>query len=238
MRYELPELLGEHRYDGTTQTGGSTHVGFARYQLPIFPIGPIGELRYDGTTETGGFTHVGAPFHFSDTRQARLVIEGTVEPGKARGDGIIRQAAEFDLALFVETSFPTVPFLWTTPAVGSFHFDEIHPWPFRPKMVPLPGPGGHPVNSFSVDVSLSLMVPTIWPSNIDRDSPFDYATDGIIIDVPIVVNITNAYVVFQGPLIVPEPSTGTIAIVVCLFLFGARFRRSSGGHSNSIPLTS
>lgn len=67
IRYELPQLIGEHRFDGNTE-----------YHF-------------------GQIAHVDTPFGFYSVAEARLVVEGSVTAGKAHGDGIIRQALEFAL---------------------------------------------------------------------------------------------------------------------------------------------
>ena len=205
--------------------------GTLRYDLPEL----LGEHSYDGTTYLGGLAHVDTSFGFGTVQQARLVISGSVQPGKARGDGVIREALEFELEPFVQAvaSFRGASVqLPVTPTIGSFTIDEIYPNPFVPKTTPLPNPGGYPPISFSVGLGLNFTISTNIPPNIDPGSPFNDATDGIIIDEPIIANITTAYIEFQGAAIVPEPSSVTIAIAACMFGLTARFRHSKGHRSH------
>jgi len=197
--------------------------GTVRYDLPEL----LGEHRYDGVTQTGGFSHVDTPFGFYAVEQARLVIAGTVLAGKARGDGIIREPLEFDLEPFVQTgaSFKSTIAIGQTPTVGLFSFDELYHYPFVPKTTPLPSPAGYPPVSFSVGLGISLSFSTTIPPTIDPNSPYDEATDGVIVDVPIIANVTTAYIELTGAGIVPEPSAwvlATLGSIVCLACTASR----------------
>jgi hypothetical protein len=193
---------------------GAAYGGSIRYNLPEL----LGEHRYDGTTHIGGSAHINTPFGFYTVQQARLVIEGSVQPGKARGDGIIREALQFDLEPFVSigASFK----LWyefpATPTIDSFSLDELHHYPFVPDTTPLPNPAGYPPISFSIGLVITLSFSTDIPPKIDLDSPFYDATDGIIVDLPIIANVTNAYAILSGPEIVPEPPAGFFAVIGCM----------------------
>lgn len=189
--------------------------GTVRYDLPEL----LGEHRYDGTTYTGGFAQVDTPYGFYTVQQARLVIAGSVQVGKARGDGIIREPLEFDLEPFVQAgaSFKRTYVLGVTPTIGQFTIDEIHASPFVPETTPLPNPDGYPPISFTVGLGLTLSFSTNIPPKIHPNSPYYDATDGVIVYVPIIANVTTAYIEFSGPGVVPEPSTRTFLLLGCMF---------------------
>jgi hypothetical protein len=69
------------------QFAGVAYGSTLRYDLPEL----LGEQRFDGTRQFGNSSQVDTPFGFYTVEQARLVIEGSVVPGKAHGDGVIRQ---------------------------------------------------------------------------------------------------------------------------------------------------
>lgn len=205
IRYDLPELLGEHRYDGTT-----------------------GSFLY-------AYAHFDVPFNVYSLQQARLVIEGSVQPGKARGDGIIRQALEFDLdpSVTVTASFETIFLLWAAPTTSSFRIDEIYPYPFVPNTTPMPNPAGYPPRSYSIGLSPAMSLSTNLPPIIDPVSDFYNAFDGVIVDVPIIANVTTAYIELSGPAIVPEPSTAVMALLgLLLFPFRGVWRREKSGQDS------
>lgn len=193
VRYELPELLGEHRFDGSED-----------YLI----------LRSD---------HVDTPFGYYTVERARLVVEGNVTSGRAHGDGIIREALDFELKPSVSAapSFDGLLRIFGESMVGEFHIDQVYPNPFLPSTTPLPGPGGYPPISFYVTVSVSPAFLTDCPPLIEPDLPphllWPY---GIIVDTPIVANITEAYIIMEGQGVVPEPSAwmlilaGTSAIIL------------------------
>jgi hypothetical protein len=203
----------------------STLAGAIRYELPEL----LGEHRYDGTTHIGGFAHVDTPFGFYAADQARLVIVGSVQPGRARGDGVIREALEFDLEPFVQAgaSFKDTYLIGTTPTIGAFSFDELYYAPFAPETTPLPNPNGYPPISFTVGLGLSLSFSTKIPPKVDPNSPYFDATDGIIVDEPIIANVVQAYVILSGRTIVPEPSSTLVALSAMAGLVVLRRRRQS-----------
>lgn len=193
---------------------GAAYCGTIRYNLPEL----LGEHRFDGTTQFGGIAQIDTPFGFYSVEQARLVIEGSVQPGKARGDGIMREPIVFDLEPFAQSaaSFKRMYVISATPTIGSFSFDEIYNYPFVPETTPLPNPNGYPPITFSVGLGLSLSFSTRIPSEIGLGPPFLDAMEGIIVDVPIIADISEAYVEFSGASIVPEPSMTVLALASCL----------------------
>ncbi len=192
---------------------GVAYGGTLRYDLPEL----LGEQRFDGTRQFGNSAQVDTPFSLYAVEQARLVIEGSVSPGKAHGDGVIRLPLDFDLMPFVQAgaSFQRSLLFPATPTVGPFSFDEIYPFPFVPETTPLPNPGGYPPILLTVGLGISLSFTTNFPPKIDPASPFYDAMDGVIVDVPIVANVTTAYIELSGASIVPEPPTASLALASC-----------------------
>ncbi len=205
IRYELPTLLGEHRYDGT------------------------------GSPISGRFAFVDTSFHFYDIAQARLVVEGRVTAGKARGDGVLRKDLEFDLlpSVAVEPSFSTTLAIPRAPTPESFLIEKLYPHPFVPETTPLPNPDGYPPVSFFVHVSVGPSLATSFPPLITPPAPGElvYATDGMIVLEPIIADITSAYVVLSGPGVVPAPSGLAVVVIACagLLMTRRRFPSRPGG---------
>jgi hypothetical protein len=187
VRYDFPELLGDRRFDGSL-------VGYS----------PV--------------AYVDTPFTFYSVTEARLVVEGTVSTGRARGDGVIRENVEFDLlpSVTVQPSFSHTATIQTQPTPESFRLEQIYPNPFAPETTPLPNPDGYPSISFSVRVYVGLPLINNFPPLIVPPEPGELvlATDGIVVDVPIIAQITDAYIVLSGPGVVPEPSSFAIAVVL------------------------
>jgi hypothetical protein len=197
VRYELPHLLGEHRFDGTDSFFGSGNG-------------------------------IQTPFGYYSVHEARLVIEGTSQPGKARGDGVLREPIEYELPARIGVSFTTMAGSFATgfrrETTSPFSIERIYPFPFVPEVIPLPSPVGHPPATFFTDILVSTNSSTVFPAPIDANSAEIRDWDGIIIDVPVTAHITKAYIEFSGPEIVPEPSAFSAALSG-LFLFMYRMRR-------------
>ncbi|MEX2167803.1 MAG: hypothetical protein WD851_00710 [Pirellulales bacterium] len=186
VRYDLPELLGEHWFDGTQN-------GF----------------------DPGRTSDIDTPFGFYSVSRARLVLEGAVNAGRAHGDGIIREAIEFTLDPAVQPmlNFHYVRSISDVPDVGSFRLERIYTYPFTPDPFPLPSPDGYPPISFSVSVRIEPSFSTDIPPLLEPGDDYGFRTGGIVVDLPIVATITTAYIVLEGPIIVPEP-TGLSPILV------------------------
>jgi len=182
IRYELPTLLGQHVYDGD----------------PFY---------------LGRFAFVDTPFGFYSADQARLVVVGTVTSGRAHGDGILREAIDFDLIPSVGAT-PSFARLINFPGavtVDSFRIDDIYPNPFHPEITPLPNPDGYPPMSFNVRFGVGPSLSTQYPPAIAPIPGVPFVTTGTIIDVPIMANVTEAYIILEGAQ-VPEPATWMLVL--------------------------
>jgi hypothetical protein len=199
VRYDLPVLLGEHVFDGSDSD----------------PFGPV--------------SYVDTPFGFYSVSRARLVVEGFVTPGRAHGDGVLRQDIEFELLPDVGAlpSFARNVTFSIESTIGSFQIEEVYPDPFVPEVTPLPNPDGYPPISFYVRFSVGPSWETEIPPLLEPVEPGDFFlwTDGIIVDEPITAHVTQAYILFEGPGVVPEP-TSAVMIAIGLLLFGLRHRRA------------
>lgn len=193
IRYELPALLGEHRYDGA---------------LSFF----------------NAIQEIETPFGFHEIEEARLVVAGTVSNGQVRGDGIIREETSFELLPSVNArpSFANTIDISTEPTPGVFHFETPYPDPFTPTVTPLPKPSGFPPITFWVYLGVSPALGTQFPSLIERTG--DVLSSGIIVDVPIVAEINQAYIVLSGASILPEPGSLALACGALALIVAARFR--------------
>jgi hypothetical protein len=209
IRYDLPELLGQHYY-GAHGLGG---------------VGTERQTDFIGYSVT----------------KSRLVIEGTIHPGKARGDGIFREPVEFDLIPIVGFSVGAIPGLFS-PSV-SMRFDADHVnlgpvlvdhtriLPFRWNITELYDSSNDPPLLFGAELGLFDYFPAPFPAKIVADGEPYYLMDGIIIDVPAYANITNAYVeFFLDSELVPEPSTAAATISAALLLLFQKGRMKSRHH--------
>ena len=193
----------------------SAHGGSIRYELPNL----IGEHQYDGSQPSflGRVAFVDTPFRFYSVTEARLVVEGHVAPGEARGDGIMREAVGFELLPSVasQPSFSNTFAIPVQPTSANFRLEQVYPYPFVPQTTPMPNPDGYPPISFYVQVSVGPTFSTDYPPLLTPPEPGElvFAEDGIIVDVPIIAEITNAYIVLSGPSIVPEPTSLVAAVI-------------------------
>jgi len=207
----------------------TAHGGSIRYELPSL----LGEHRYDGTDFRGAITpDIDTPFGFYGVTEARLVVEGRVTKGKARGDGVIREDVTFDLLGLVTavTSFQSTFEIFPPQTPETFRLEEVYFRPFTPRTTPLPNPAGNPPISFHVGLSVSPFVsPTFnnYPPLLEPRPDSVYINDGVIVDVPIIVEIVTAYIVFSGPSIVPEPSSLVAGILGALGLLLTNHRRTN-----------
>jgi len=201
IRYDLPNLLGQHVYDGS-------------FNL------------FDAVQR------IDTPFGFYDVEEAKLVVEGRVSSGQARGDGIIREATEFELLprVGVRPSFANSIEIQTEPTPESFRIETLYPNPFVPDTTPLPNPDGSQPVSFSVFLSVTPAFANQFPPLL-IEPPADTLTpeNGIVVDVPIVAEIEQAYIVLSWAKIVPEP--GSMALLCSLFLLLVAVRYRIARHS-------
>ena len=188
VRYDLPQLLGEYTFDVTS------------------------------TFDVSRSVDLNTAFGFYSVSEARVVVSGYATSGKGRGDGVYREATEFELLPTLAASFG--PILGRhiidfapPPTVGAFQIEKVFTYPFVPETTPLPNPDGHPLISAVAGLSLGLNgFLTNFPALIGQPPDLFLARDGIVVVDPIRASITDAYVILEGPGVVPEPST------VCLFI--------------------
>jgi hypothetical protein len=201
FRYDLPELLGEYRLDGSSGNG-------------YFNIDRAVDIH--------------APISRYAVETARIVIEGYGTPGRGHGDGVLREALEFDVIPSV-TGVPTAPRatvygVLSPPALGAFRLEYEFSGPF----IPRPGhmPGEPPLGPYGVLATVDINdFHTDYPSIIGPvpEQGIDIR-DGIVFDSLPVVNITSAYILLEGPSIVPEPTGGALLATGLSLLFFTRRR--------------
>lgn len=203
VRFSLPELLGDYLYDGYKP----------------------------GLSDYSRSTSIDTPFGLLSVREATVVIAGTITPGQAQGDGILRQSDRVELLASAQTGFfgPNAGFahLDPEPDSGAFRVEQTFTGPFV-SVIPLPGPGPRPHFSFSVNFAIgphyTVLPPRIGPpgNSLDID-------DGIIIDIPITAEVTEAYVLLHGHNIgVPEPHSLALAALGAVALMFYWCKRRDG----------
>ncbi len=143
----------------------------------------------------------------------------------------LREATEFVLEPQVSAwpDFQRVLNLQVDPTPTAFRFDNSFSYPFAPEITPLPNPDGYPPMSFNVMLTISPGFTTQFPPALDPKPEFLLATDGVIVDTPIVANITEAYIIFDGSGIVPEPASWQLALIGTLALKLLRPQYASPG---------
>ena len=163
----------------------------------------------------------------------QALCRGNRSPGKAHGDGILRQPVQFELVPSIRAfpSFAQIFYIPSESVEGAFRIDDVYMDPFSPYVTPLPMPGGYPPISFDVSFGLGPSLSTEFPPLLSPPLPGqpNLWTDGTIVDTPIVANVTEAYILLEGPGIVPEPATVAMAAVAALIVAFAivRLRRPS-----------
>lgn len=209
---------------------GNAFGGSIRYDLTSL----LGEYRYDesGSRYVDGVVSFEAPFNRYSVLEARLVLEGRVPLGRARGDGILREATSFDLSPSIATLTSvgsTLEFSFQS-VLEEFRLERVYPDPFVPSLIPLPNPLQKPSDvppvTFEVQVSVMPAFGTMYPPLFappERFGPVN-TVDGIIIDTPLIAEITSAYIILSGPNIVPEPNGLVSAIILIFALVMARYR--------------
>ncbi len=200
----------------------TAYAGSVRYELSSL----LGEHTYTGDLAFfNAASQVDTPFGFYAVEEATLVIEGSVSQGIAHGDGVIREDITFDLfpSVSVRPTFDLSIDTSTDPTPATFRFETTYSYPFVPDTTPLPNHDGYPPVSFAVYLSVGPSFGTQFPPLLGP--PDDILSPGIIVDVPIIAQITTAYIVLSGANIIPEPSG--IAVVCCLIMpiVGCRLKR-------------
>lgn len=204
IRYDLPELLGRYEYGGKDDP-----------------------LRGRSVT-------VDTPFDLGGVSSIRLVLEGTVKPGVARGDGIYYEPTRVVLepsvlsGVGVENGMVLLTLASHQPT-GDFRVERELLGPFRnfkyggcdPEVICSPGPPRHiPVYSFSAWAGASPAYTTQTPEVIDNNETVNDPSDGgpyilrefldgLIVEVPVVANITEAYAIIEGRSVLPEHVTAS-----------------------------
>lgn len=190
-------------------------AGTVRYELPQL----LGEHVYDGPDYWGRLAQVETSLSYYSADSAKLVVEGTVAAGRARGDGILREALEFDLLPAVSASAylpgsSSVDFIGEPSPLGSFRIEKVYPRPLDPQVVLMPSPDGYPPILLAVSFSVRPIFVHPYPPLLHQPQPGDltFHDDGIIVNEPLVANVTKAYILITGPHIVPEPASGFLLL--------------------------
>jgi len=194
----LASLLASH----------AVNAGTIRYELPSL----LGEYQYTGQSSLlpNKIANVDTTLEASQVTSARLLIEGSITTGTARGDGIVFEETEFELLpnVFAFTSFQTTFFFQSEPTSETFIIEQFYNDPFRPDFPSMPNPeadNSSPV-SFQVTVSISISSATDFPQ--PKESQPDFLVpwhSGIVVVEPITADIDSASIILEGPTIVPEP---------------------------------
>ena len=221
VRYDLPELLGRYEYG----------------------------LQDDPLRRRS--VRVDTPFELSGASSIKLVLEGTVKPGVAMGDGISYEPTR----VVLEPSVPSgigvtrgMAYLsfGSPQSTSEFRVEHEILGPFRsfdysqgcdpevicswkpPRLIPL--------YSFTASAGVSPAHTTQTPDVIDgQTKPFRFL-DGLIIEVPVVANITEAYAIIEGSGVVPELVTSsTVPEPSCGVLGLASFLLCLGRHRSVRP---
>lgn len=206
----------------------SASGGSVRYELTDL----LGEHVYDGVKRPLSIHEIDAPFGMHEVKEAQLVVAGRVSPGRARGDGVLRQAESFEL--LPDVGVPTtlrgavggyaVGPPQATPGVFRLEYRYLNP--FVPEVTPLPNPDGYQF-LHSVGVGVGPSHATDLPRRLDAiicDPSvsledcllIDWPDVGVIIEQPIVAHIDRAFIVLSGPTIIPEPCSLSLAILSLL----------------------
>jgi hypothetical protein len=216
MRYDLPELLGDHQL--ATLDYGFSSGGFV-------------------TTAT-----IQTPYDVYQVNSARLVIVSSSTAGTVRGDGVDRAADEVAFLPRVTAqpkfySGRNIGFFSMDPPPSVINLDQSYTDPFRPDVTPLPGPGTDWILSAKFDVTLALYPDSIALASIPNYIPLDpfnprRQVAGLTIVTPAVAHITEAYIIFEGYDIVPEPTGGALAVIAFAALLAKRRKLPAASEPN------
>lgn len=156
--------------------------------------------------------------------------------GQARGDGIALEATTFELIPVVSArpTFSSTQFV-SNATPETFRLETIYPDPFVPETTPLPNPDGYPPLSFQVYLSVGPSLSTAYPARVDGYEGVVFVMDSIVVDVPIIAHIDQAYILLSGPAIVPEPASVVLAGLAVLVgvVRNKRAGRARGGQDSS-----
>lgn len=201
IRYELSNLLGEHRYDGEDSL-------WSAIQQIDTPFGFYGvkeaRLVIEGT-----------------------VLPGM---GRGDGVLREPTSFVLPPSVGVRPSFETSSYTDNEPTSEMFRIEKVYADPFVPETTPLPNPDGYPPVSFSVSLSVGPIFAPPYPPWIDPNGGHLFNWEGVIIDEPIVATIHQAYILLSGPAVVPEPGSIALVGGLVVLLVGARryAKRSAG----------
>ena len=207
VRYDLPELVDEYRWEDKKLPADEGHASLDT-RLPL-----------------------------ADVSEARLVIEGRATAGVAHGDGVTLRSDGCDLlpGAFIELSGGEIRRIWRLQAPdGGFRFEQVHHAPFALAPVIAPGLDLNPPR-MSVEVSVCTFPwwTTVYPPRLTPPGPGPYVInlvpDGIVVDVPIVVEVTAAHLVLSGPAIAPEPGGLTLLASGAVVLLLSHHRHRTAG---------
>jgi hypothetical protein len=208
IRIELPELVGDYNF---VPASDWLNQGFDATRSVMLP------------TQYG----------FYSISTAIVVLDGTVSAGRAHGDGILREATEFNLIPSVRAdlnAFMSGRYLVTDPFLGAFRIEKFYVAPYAPELTPLPNPDNPGTLPIEIRVGAHIGLNdfyTNFPPYIGPPPDGIYIRDGLIVDQPITGRITSAYLILDGPDIVPEPPA-MILLIGGTMLACANFRRSRG----------
>jgi len=195
----------------------SANAGSQRIELPEL----LGEYHFDGGDSSRKFVHLDTLYGVLGVSRARVVLTGTLHPGKAHGDGVILAATDFELpgrtsATFVTPGGGFVGF--GLPAEGPFVVDETFLGPFY-NVIPLPCPcGGQPEFDPLISFEIRPSLLTQYPPALESAPVPRFETDGMIVDVPIVANVSEAYLLVSGVGVAPEPHSIWLAMAAAAAL--------------------
>ncbi|MFO8014652.1 MAG: PEP-CTERM sorting domain-containing protein [Phycisphaerae bacterium] len=153
-------------------------------------------------------------FPLDGVAKARLIVTGTVAPGRVRGDGVTRQAIEAVLDGGFAPRLVAGDNVFITPADatnGAFRFERDYLGPFY--SVP-PMPFGARFFDAEVDVGLGPsplpldLVP--WIGEPPSGDPKLHFFDGLELVTPMTGTITEAILILEG---VPVPEPATLALL-------------------------
>lgn len=195
IRYDLPNLVDQHVYDGSLSLFNAAE----QIDTP-FHFNEVEEARL---VVAGRVSHGQA--HGDGVAREDINFE------------LLPTVSVFS-SFAQSVEFPTE----TTPA--TFRLEASYVDPFVPDLLPIPGPGASPLVSFWISLLVQPSQETSFPPllvepSVDTTLP----NSGVIIDEPIKATIEQAYIVLSGASIVPEPSS-TAILGGLILLWGARRR--------------